>query len=206
MKQVMIKSTVIATLWASMAASAWAQSVDDALTVVKASVEVMLSDLKANKSKYAADPSALNQTIDAKVLPYFDADAMARFVLGQSWKDASETQQQDFLTEFKQLIMRSYSSSMLDYADARVDYGEPSPLRKNRTKIPVTVTNAVGERYALELSLRYRQGEWKVYDVALDGLSVVTSYRSSLGEEVAQKGLQQVIDEIKDLNARGAVK
>lgn len=206
MKKLLIHLFLAPLLVCSLMSSSFAQKAEDALATVKQSVDVVLADLKANKSEYQRNPAALNRMIDSKMLPYFDVDVMARLVLAKNWRDATETQRQMFLDEFKQLIMRTYSSSLLDYTDATVEYGKPSKVNRNRTKIDTTVINSDGKRYELTLSMGYRNGQWKAYDVSMDGLSVITSYRSSMGEEVSQKGLQQVIDEIKALNAKGAVK
>ncbi len=205
MKKRLTKSIITLFFSGLMAFSAVAQTAEEALEVVKKSTAIVLADLKANKAKYQSDPAALNHLIDTKMLPYFDAEAMARMVLARNWKSATPEQRKEFLDEFKQLLMRTYSSSLLDYTDATVRYGKPTPLNRNRTKIDVTVTNADGSVYPLTLSMGYREGKWRGYDVAMDGLSVITSYRGSLGEEIEQKGLQAVIDEIKQKNAQGAV-
>ncbi|PIE44571.1 MAG: hypothetical protein CSA45_06365 [Gammaproteobacteria bacterium] len=189
-----------------MTTAAWAQDAKDALNIVKEQVSVVLADLKANKSRYESNPAALNDMIDSKMVQYFDTETMARLVLGKHWKNASKDQQQTFLKEFKQLIMRTYSKSLLDYTNATVTYDETLPVKKNRTKISATINNSDGKSYPLKLSMAYRNGQWKGYDVSVDGLSVITSYRSSIGEEVAKKGLQTVIDEIKELNRQGKTK
>ncbi len=205
MKKTIMKFLATTVLTVAMTGSAIAQTADDALATVKQSVSIVLADLKANKAEYENNPVALNRLIDEKMLPYFDADAMARLVLAKNWRNATPAQRQEFLDEFKQLVMRTYSKSLLDYTDAVVEYGTPTPIKRNRTKIDVTVTNSNGKVYPLTLSMGYRNGQWKGYDVSLDGLSVVTSYRGSIGEEVARRGLQSVIDEIKAKNARGEV-
>lgn len=195
-----------AILTALMAGQAVAQTAEGALDTVKKSVSIVLDDLNANKASYQKDPAALNRMIDEKMVPYFDIEIMAKYVLGKNWKSATKQQQADFLSEFKQMIMRTYSASLLDYTDAEVTYGEPDEIKKKRTKVKATVVNNAGKRFPLELSMRYKNNKWLGYDVSLDGLSVVTSYRSSVGEEVAQKGIQAVIDEMKVLNAKGQVK
>lgn len=183
-----------------------AQNAEDALNMVKKSVSIVLLDLKANKQKYKTNPAALNRMIDTKMVPYFDTDVMSKYVLGKNWRNATVAQRKEFYDEFKQLIMRTYSNGLLDFSNAVVHYGKPDPIRKNRTKVKVTIINNAGKKFPLELSLRYKNGKWKGYDVSMDGLSVITSYRSSIGQEVAQKGIAKVIQEVKDLNARGAVK
>lgn len=205
MKNTVIKWSCAALLGAAMTTQALAQNAQDALETVKNSVTVVLSDLRARESTYRQDHVALNRMIDSKIVPYFDTDAMARLVLASNWKNASKSQQRAFINEFKQLILRKYSTALLDYTRSIVTYGKPTPVKKNRTQIAVTITNDNGKVYPVVLSMGYRDGKWRAYDVSLDGLSAITSYRSSLGEEVAQKGLQRVIDEIKTLNATGKV-
>lgn len=191
------------TFFTSQAA---AESAAEALEVVKAQVNTVLADLDRNKTRYQNDPSQLNTLIESKMIRYFDADVMARLVMGKHWRTATKQQKKDFVNEFKQLILRTYSSSLLDYTGAKVDYGEPSEVKRHRTKINVRVTSPSGKVYPLTLSMIYRNQQWKGYDVALDGLSVITSYRSSIGEEISRKGLQTVIDDIKQLNLRGESK
>lgn len=206
MKKTLIKWALAATLSVTVSASAWAQDAKAALDTVKQQVSVVLADLKANKSTYESNPAALNTMIDGKMVQYFDTEAMSRLVLGKHWKKATPTQQQDFLREFKQLMLRTYSQSLLAYTDATVTYGTPAPVKKKRTKIDATITTDSGKVYPLKLSMAYRKGAWKGYDVSLDGISVITSYRSSIGTEVSQKGLQTVIDDIKALNRQGKTK
>lgn len=205
MMRAMTKWTTVGLLSVSMTFSALAQDAQDALNTVKEQVAVVLADLQANKATYKSNPVALNHMIDTKMVPYFDVHSMARLVLGKHWKAATVKQRKDFLDEFEQMTMRTYSKSLLDYTDATVTYGRPSPVRKNRTKIDATIKSH-GKVYELKLSMAYRNGKWKGYDVSMDGLSVITSYRSSVGEEVAKKGLQAVIDEMRALNAKGKTK
>lgn len=184
--------------------SAIAQTADEALETVKKSVVIVLSDLKANENEYRKNPAALNRLIDTKMLPYFDSYAMAKLVLAKNWKNATEEQRRSFINEFKKMIMREYSSRLLDYTNSKVTYGEPSEVKRNRTKIDVTVTNSDGKQYPLTLSMGYKAGAWKVYDIkAMDGFSVITSYRGSVGEQINNKGLQAVIDGLREKNQKG---
>ncbi|PID58449.1 MAG: hypothetical protein CR957_00220 [Gammaproteobacteria bacterium] len=207
MKHYLLKITLAAALSLSMAVSALAQNADDALAVVQNSVEVMLSDLKQNKARYQQDSLALNQLIEGKMLPYFDETRMAAKALGISvWKSATPQQRRDFVNEFKSLLMRSYSTELLNYADASVTYGQPVALDAKYTQVDANITNSDGNSYQVSLKLRYnRRGQWLIVDVATEGFSFITSYGSQLKEKLETIGLQGVIDEYKALNASGAV-
>lgn len=204
MKKQLIRFSCAGLLALTMAGNALAQTADGALKMVKDSVSIVLADLKANRGEYQSNPAALNRLINQKMLPYFDAEGMARGVLARNWHKATAAQRQAFLNEFKQLLMRSYSAKLLEYTNAKVEYGKPNKVERNRTKVDATVISN-GKRYPLTLSVGYRQGQWKAYDVSLDGLSLITTFRSSIGEQVSQKGLQAVIDEIKVKNRKGEV-
>lgn len=209
MKKQLLQFSCAALLSSAMTVGAWAQTAQGALDTVKKQVSVVMADLKSNKDLYQSNPAALNSMIDKKMVAYFDIHSMARLVLGKNWKNASTAQQEDFLNEFKQLILRSYSSSLLEYTEATFSYGKLHKVtgkKRPRTKIDITITNSDGKTYPLMLKMGYSNGKWKGYDVSLDGLSVITTYRSSIGEEVAQKGIQAVIDEIKVLNQKGSIK
>lgn len=206
MKKIIKKITVSLVLLTFFMTQAMAQSATEALEIVKIQVSTVLTDLDNNKARYQNDPRLLNTMIESKMIQYFDADIMARLVMGKHWKNTTEQQKNDFVNEFKQLILRTYSTSLLDYTGAKVEYGKPTEVKRNRTKINVKVTSPTGMVYPLTLSMIYRNNQWRGYDVALDGLSVITSYRSSIGEEISRKGLQTVIDDIKQLNLRGESK
>lgn len=206
MRNKIMQLTMTTALTLSMTVSAWAQTAEDAVAVVKESVTTVLSDLKQNKSLYQQNPMALNQLITNKMLPYFDERAMAVKVLGQNWRTATPQQKQDFIDEFKQLAMRTYSSNLLDYADASVSYGNATLLAENRiAQVGVNVKNSDGKVYPLMLTLINKKSQWKIMDVSMEGLSIVTIYHNALAEEIAQKGLQGIIDEYKALNRNGAV-
>ncbi len=184
---------------------AQAQTVQGAIETVKSNTESVLSDLNRNLSLYKSSPKALNKMIDRKIVPAFDIDVMAKYVLGKNWKHATKTQRKEFISSFKTMIMRTYAKGMFDYTNANITYNKVSAIKKNRTKIKVTIINNNGKKYILELRMRYNRGKWKAYDVSMDGLSIIASYRSSVGQEVAEKGIDAVTNEIKGLNKRGAV-
>ncbi len=205
MKNYLMKIALAGFLALSMTTSALAQSADEALSVVKESVEVVLSDLRQNRQLYQRDPSALNQLVNNKMLPYFDETKMARLVIGRdNWRKASKKQRRDFINEFKQVMMRTYSSELLDYANAKVIYGKPRLYKKKLVIVDATVINR-GNQYNLTLRLNNRTGKWLIIDVLSDGVSAVKMYKDALQPKIAKQGLQAVIDEYKTMNATGAV-
>ncbi len=192
---------IISLLFTNVAA---AQTADGALATVKKAVSVVLTDIKAHKAEYVKNTAALDRMIDKKILPYFDVDAMAKLALAKNWKSATPEQRKTFLEEFKTSIMRTYSSRLLDYDNSTVEYGQLGKVKRKRIKIDTTViNNNDGKRYPLTLSMGYRNGAWKIYDVSMDGTSLIIAFRTSIGEDVSSKGLQAVIDEMKERNAKG---
>ncbi len=184
-----------------------AGSAETALNVVKNSVTTVLVELNKKKSLYQNNPVALSAFIDKKILPHFDERAMAVKVLGQNWRQATKQQQKDFINEFKQLVLRTYSSNLLEYTNARVEYGKTELSHNDRiATVAVTVVANSGKSYPLVLTLldKRKNSHWKVIDVSMEGLSIITVYQSALAEEIAKKGLQGIIDEYKRMNATGS--
>ncbi len=108
MKQTIIKFLATTVLAITMTGSALAHTADDALATVKQSVAVVLADLKANKAEYESSPAALNRLINEKMLPYFDAEGMARLVLAKNWHKATSAQ--------RQVIFRNANQQLNDLA------------------------------------------------------------------------------------------
>ncbi len=202
-------STLILAL--TMTINVFAQDTNEVLTTVKESVTTVLSDLKENRELYKQDSKALNRLIDEKALPYFDEKWMTAVALGKNnWRQATKQQQTDLVDEVKQLMMRTYSVALLDYADAKVNYGNVSMINNNRfATVDVTVVNADGSTYPLTLTLSHsakRARPWLISDVEMEGVKITDLYSTMLQTELSERGsLDGVIKYYHSLNEAGSV-
>jgi phospholipid transport system substrate-binding protein len=133
-----------------------------------------------------------------------DFEAMAKLVLGKHWRTATSEQRSRFVGEFKALLIRTYRTSLAEYSDEKVSFlpfreGEqPEKLATVRSEI----IRGNGPSIPINYSLRYKKDDgWKVYDIGIEGVSLVTNYRSSFAREINQNGMDYLIESLHRRNA-----
>jgi phospholipid transport system substrate-binding protein len=147
------------------------------------------------------DPAALHKLLNTIVVPHFDFDATARLVLGRHWRDMTQQQRQAFVQEFSTHLVRFYAASLVKYKDQTIDY---KPLRAPETADDVSVNTEVQPENGPPIPIVYRMhlkdGDWKVYDVSIDGISLVASNRSSFAAEIRQGNVDTLIARLASIN------
>ncbi len=162
--------------------------------------------LKANKNVYTKDHKKLYAMVDENVLPNFDFRAMSRTVLGRYWRTASEEQRTRFTAEFRDLLVRTYATALLKYNDEKIVYltFRLSPDDRTTTvKSEVRRTDG-GPPIAINYSFYRTDAGWKVYDVTIEGASLVTTYQSTYSERVQREGLDALIASLAQDNKAAA--
>ena len=159
--------------------------------------------LDAEREAIAADPQRVYELADRLILPYFDFERMARRVLGKKrWKTATPEQQKRFVAAFRTLLVRTYAMVLYEYSGQAVTFLEPVPRKRDdEIVIPVQVEVTASQRVRVAYAMRRSGSEWKVFDVAIDGVSLVTNYRSSFRSEAARHGIEGLIARLEAKNA-----
>lgn len=172
-----------------------------ALELIQDTAERMLVELREHRSELESDPGLIYDLVSEIVLPHFDFETIARWVMGRYWRQATPEQRQQFTEEFRTLLVRTYARALLEYSGETLSY---APLQAATDADDVTVRSAVqrasGPDIPINYRLHYRDDAWKVYDVNVDGVSLVTNYRSSLGSQIGREGLDAVIDQLSERN------
>lgn len=155
----------------------------------------IISLLKANRSVYNQDHKKLYAMVQDQVLPYFDFRAMSRLVLGKHWREANEIQRDRFANEFRDLLVRTYATALLKYTNEEVVY---LPFRSSPDDKTATVKTEVkqgggGPVIPIHYSFYLTDGAWKVFDVTIEGVSLVTTYRSTYAEKINSSGMDGLI-------------
>lgn len=172
------------------------------LLVIKVSNQVIEAlhgepDLAKRDSNYVY--ALLNRT----VVPHFDFTTMARLVLGHYWRDANPRQQQRFIDAFRTYLVRVYAVSLAKYEDQKIDY---KPLHAPETSDKVLVQTEVQQDGGPPIDLDYRMhrmgDEWKVYDVVIEGVSLVAGNRSSFAAEIRQGGIDNLTARLVQRNGK----
>lgn len=175
--------------------------------VAREATDKIVSLLKANKNAYAKDHKKLYAMVDEHVLPYFDFRAMSRTVLGRHWRAADESQRERFITEFRNLLVRTYATALLKYNNEKIVY---LPFRLNPDDRTATVKSEVRrDDGAPTISINYgfyrTDSGWKVYDVTIEGASLVTTYQSTYAAQVQREGMDGLIARLVQENKLGKV-
>lgn len=170
--------------------------------LVKATANDVMAIIKADKDIQGGNQKKIHALVDAKVLPHFDFTRMTRLAVGRYWSQASPEQQQKLVSEFRNLLVRTYSTSLSNYKNQTIDY---KPLRMNPADTDVVVKTTVlqpgGQPIPIDYAMLKTAGGWKVYDIMVDGVSLVVNYRSSFAQEIQQGGMDKLIQTLADKNA-----
>lgn len=186
-------------LFVSLAAGANAMMPPDQL--VKDTTHKVLKELTDNRDALQNDPQRLYKMVDEVVLPHFDFERMSRYVLGRYWRQANDTQQKKFVDEFKTLLVRTYATALFEYTGQEIDY---KPFHHDEGDKKAVVETAVqrsdGPPIPIDYSLAQNSDEWKVYDIKIDGLSLVTNYRAQYARIIQTQGMDALIDQLTKKN------
>jgi phospholipid transport system substrate-binding protein len=164
----------------------------------------VLKELDAHRDEMRKDPQKIRKLVDDQLLPYFDTEYSARLVLGKNWKAASEPQRKRFIEAFYQSMLQNYGEALLDFTPDRLTI---QPYRGAPDETTATVRTEVrrdgGQRVPVNYTLHKTEAGWKAYDVTIEGISYVKSFRTDFGSEVEQKGLDAVIQRLETQQATG---
>jgi phospholipid transport system substrate-binding protein len=173
--------------------------------LVKNTANEVLAIIKSDKDIQAGDMSKITALTEEKILPQFDFNRMSRMVLGKYWNGATPEQKQQFIEQFRTLLIRTYASALSKYRDQTIEY---KPLRANPGDTDVTVKTLIlqpsGPSIPIDYSLIKNPEGWKVYDVVIESVSLVTNYRGQFSSIARQGGLDEVNRQLVAKNKQGS--
>lgn len=164
----------------------------------------ILTEIEAQKDSLRKDSAKLYKLVEDIIVPHFDFDTISRRVLGKAWQDASETQRSRFAEAFKDLLIRTYSNALLEYSGEEIKWlpiDVPEGAKRVIQKAEVSL--ASGQNVPMNWGLHKVGDSWKVFDISIDGISLVTNYRSVFAGEVRKNGLDALIKRLEAKNAGG---
>lgn len=169
--------------------------------LVQQTTDKVLETLSHRRKELEKDHQLIYDLTNEIVVPHFDFVTIAKFVLARYWRTASKEQKLRFIRAFRELMVKTYAIAILEYNDNKIEY---LPLRDDVSKEDVTVRTEFHlpgkPPVAINYSLHQRESGWKVYDISVDGVSIVTTFRTSFGTEIKQDGLDAVIERIEKKN------
>ena len=173
---------------------------------LRGTVDALLVNLKQHSAQYRRDPDSYYSMVDKVVVPRFDVDGIAQFALGKHARTATPEQRQRFAEALARTLVRTYATLMLERFDSMVLVWNPARMiatGADRATIKSVLTGG-SERYPVGFSVRLVNGEWKIYDLEVEGVSLALNYRAQLGAEIARTSLDAVIDRMAVSGVHGA--
>lgn len=182
-----------------------ADAMHPAAALVTQTAEKIQTQLRAERDVVTKNPKRVYELVEQIVLPNFDFKSMSASVLGKHWRTASDDQKQRFTQEFKLLLVRTYAKALVDNMDRKI---ATQPLRANDGATEVTVRTEIPQQGGFPLPINYsmelKDGAWKVFDVDIDGISMVKNYRSTFANEVKQGNVDDLIKKLTNRNQQAA--
>jgi phospholipid transport system substrate-binding protein len=201
----MMKKLLIALSMLSLSISAFAIEGPDEL--VKRTAEDVLATVKSDADIQAGNQDKIFALAEEKILPNFNFDKVSRLVLGKNWTIATPEQKTAFQNEFRTLLIRTYATALSKYKNQTIEY---KPMRMAEGADSVSVKTAIlqpgGQPIAVDYSLEKKADTWKVYDIVIEGVSLVTNYRGQFAQEIRQNGLDSLIKKLSDKNKAATAK
>jgi phospholipid transport system substrate-binding protein len=192
------KRFVTAAALALAALGAHAQEAPDAL-VKNVSTEV-IALIKSDPLLQRGDSKRITEVVETKVLPHFNFTRMTQLAVGPNWRKATPEQQNQLTEQFRTLLVRTYSVGLSSYRDETIEF---EPLRASSDSDVVVksrVKRPGAQPVTIDYSMEKSANGWKVYDVSIGGVSLVTTYRDTFRDEVRQSGIDGLIKSLSDKN------
>jgi phospholipid transport system substrate-binding protein len=166
--------------------------------LVKSLVNEVIQVVSQNK-----DPKALVDLAEKKVVAHFDFRRMTQLAVGRAWSQANPQQQQQLEAAFRTLLVRTYATALAQTSgQTKVDVKAPSSAGEKETVVHTLVSEPGRKPFAIDYRMSSASGSWKVYDVVVENLSLVTNYRSSFQSEVSRSGIDGLIKAIEAKNQK----
>lgn len=183
-----------------MSSGAWAD--EAAQKMVVDTTKKIISEIKKQQKEIDKNPAQLAELVDKIVFSQFDFAKMSTWVLGKHWRKASDSQKTRFTEEFRHLLVRTYAKALLAGVDNEIKF---LPLRGTSKKGKVTVRTEIEQSAGFPIPINYKlhkkDNQWKVYDVVIDGLSIVRNYRTTFAKKIRKGGIDQLIVSLAERNS-----
>lgn len=163
----------------------------------------LIYELNANRAILEKEPTQVKLFANRFVLPYIDTEKMARYVMGRNWRSATDAQKKGFVEAFTNTLIRSYSQSLLKLNIESVKVSPAREEKPGRVTVASNVTQAGGSSSEViyRLFLDKESNKWMLYDVSVEGISMLLNYRRVYASEISKKGMDKVIIDMQEKNA-----
>lgn len=178
---------------------------DSAKQLVERTADRMLGTLTSRRAEIDRNPQLINELVNSILAPHFDFDMITEATVGRDWKKATPAQQAALVDAFRGVLVRTYAKAMLKYSGEEIVYEAAKPGTRSGTVVVPTEVRAPG---APPIPIDYRMHKdgsgWKVYDVIIDNVSLISNYRGQFRATIGRSGIDGLIRELEAKNSKGA--
>jgi phospholipid transport system substrate-binding protein len=198
-----MRTLVLAILAAAFSLNAAATGNTSPQELVKTTTDRVLERLADDREAIENSPDRLFEIVDEIIIPHFDFERMSRRVLGKAWKRASPEQQSQFVKEFRTLLVHTYATALKIYSDERIEYLPPREKEGGKeTTIRTQIIQSGSPPVPINYRMYQRDDGWKVFDITIDGVSLVINYRSTFKSEIRKNGVDGLIARLAKHNSK----
>ena len=180
----------------------------EAQEVVEDTLNKMLDVYQENPDRFKSDPKFLRSEVQELIVPHIDFETMTKLAISKFWRQADKNQHEVLVTEFTTLLLNTYTAAIAQYSGKKVDRDQivfepfrPSD-REDRAEVKSKFVQPQGDDLTAVYKLRDKGGEWLIYDIVVNDISLVTSYRSAFSSEIEKGGIDGLIKTLKERNAK----
>lgn len=197
-----IQAMVAAAMMLLVSMAAQAQDEHPAQVIVQGAIDEMLAFLSENIDEVRADKSIVDAKSEEVIVPHIDFLTMTRLTVGKNWRSADKEQQKDLVTQFKTLLLNTYTSAMTQYSGEAIQYDPFRPEnRDDRAIVRTAFKQNAGSDVPVLYKLREKDG-WKIYDIEVAGLSLVGNFRQAFTDEINANGIDGLLVFLRNRNNR----
>jgi len=196
-RQILFSLFTLPLLWLLPLSITPATAADGPDTAIKSTTDELLSQFDSRRDELSADSGALYSLVDEIVLPRFDFNRMSKLVLGKHWRKSTPEQQGQFVEVFQGLLVRTYASALFEYTGQAIEYKPMAAAEGDEAEVKSEIDLGGGTKIPINYSMAKNDDNWQVYDVIIDGISLVTNYRSSYGREIRKNGIDKLIETLR---------
>lgn len=174
---------------------------EDALALVRETTTALFAAVEANGGPLSEDPARARALVEEFITPHVDLQGFSKLVLGKHWRAATPEQREQFLAQFHELMLRTYATAVTSYTGIEIEYlPMHQESRENFATVKTIIPRPDGEGVKVNYRLHCRNNVWKLFDVSIAGVSMVTTYRSAFAAEVQKSGLDGLIKVLEQKN------
>lgn len=195
---------LFAALWLVLfAGTTLAASPDMASALVKDTSERMIKTLEQRRAEIDRDQTLIYKLVGEILVPHFDFQGITQSAVGRHWGETTPAQRQTLTLAFQELLVRTYAKALLRYTGEEIRF---LPVRPGSNAESVTVSSQVIQAgappLAIDYKLHHKGGAWKIHDVSVDGVSLMTNYRSDFAAKIRQGGIDGLVQRLNEMNRK----